>query len=140
MLRRMMIICFLMLLVSCQPVQTHDSSYIKTEDVVKVLEENDIWLTEGEITKGSVFGSKLQKVEPHFYLHMDSPFYIYEFGSSSDREKGQKEFYENIAEMDVVGFSMFENRNILILYVHQLDPERVMDDCIHESLDRLMEG
>jgi hypothetical protein len=110
--RKILSLCFLLLLVSCQSVS--DSSHITEEDVVKVLQENGVTLVEVDLPRGNVFGSELRKVKPGSYTLNKKPFYIYEFQNENDFEKGIREFAEKTATMELVSSSLFEKRNILI--------------------------
>jgi hypothetical protein len=119
-LKKLFSLCLLLFLVSCQSVQVNDSSPITEEEVVKALQENGVNLVEAEFPR-SVFGSKLRNVKPRTYELSEKPFFIFEFETEIEREKGSVEFAEKTATMELVSSSTFEKRNILIFYVHEHD-------------------
>ncbi|MCM3601031.1 hypothetical protein M3175_09835 [Robertmurraya korlensis] len=140
-LRKILNLCFLLLLVSCQTVS--DSSHITESDVVQVLQENGIQLVEVDFPSGNAYGSELRNVLPGTYLLNEKPFFIYEFENEKDIEKGIREFAKKTETMELVSSSLFEKRNILIFYVHEQDfdsGEIPFEKEIQESLDRISEG
>ena len=141
-LRKIISLCLLLLLVSCQSVQVNDSSRITEEEVVKALQENGVSLVEAEFLK-NVFGSKLRNVQPRVYELNEKPFFIFEFETEIERENGTKEFAEKTGAMELVSSSTFEKRNILIFYVHEQDinPDLVpFEKEIQEALEDISEG
>ena len=91
----------------------------------------------------NVFGSKLRNVQPRTYELSEKPFFIFEFETEIEREKGTKEFADKTATMELVTASTFEKRNILIFYVHEQDinPDSVpFEKEIQEALDGISEG
>lgn len=140
-LRKILKLCFLLLLVSCETVS--DSSHIKEEDVVKVLQECGIEIIKADFPQGNVFGSDLRNVTPGTYLLNEKPLFIYEFENENDLEKGIREFDKKTATAELVSYSILEKRNILIFYVHEQDfdsGEIPFEKEIQESLDRISEG
>lgn len=134
-------LCFLLLLVSCQSVS--DSSHITEGDVVKVLQESGIVLVEADFPRGNAFGSELRNVIPRTYLLNEKPFFIYEFENESDLEKGIREFAKKTATAELVSSSMFEKRNILIFYIHEQDFDSKIipfENEIQGALDSISEG
>ncbi|AYA75971.1 hypothetical protein DOE78_11270 [Bacillus sp. Y1] len=134
-------LCFLLLLVSCQSVS--DSSHITEGDVVKVLQESGIVLVEADFSQANVFGTELRNVIPRTYLLNEKPFFIYEFENESDLEKGIREFAKKTATAELVSSSMFEKRNILIFYVHEQDFDSKIipfENEIQGALDSISEG
>lgn len=134
-------LCFLLLLVSCQSV--NDSSHITEGDVVKVLQESGIVLVEADFPRRNAFGSELRNVKPGTYLLNEKPFFIYEFENESDLEKGIREFAKKTATAELVSSSMFEKRNILIFYVHEQDFDSKIipfENEIQGALDSISEG
>lgn len=134
-------LCFLLLLVSCQSVS--DSSHITEGDVVKVLQESGIVLVEADFPRGNAFGSELRNVIPRTYLLNEKPFFIYEFENESDLEKGIREFAKKTATAELVSSSMFEKRNILIFYVYEQDFDSKIipfENEIQGALDSISEG
>ncbi len=90
-----------------------------------------------------IIGSKLKNVKPGTYELSEKLFFIYEFATKNDRKKGAKEFAEKTATMDLVSFSMFEKRNILIFYVHEQDLNSnsvPFETEIQGALDSIIEG
>ncbi|WP_157077316.1 hypothetical protein [Robertmurraya korlensis] len=140
-MRKILSLCFLLLLVSCQSVS--DSSHITEGDVVKVLQENGVTLVAADFPQGNVFGSELTKVKPGSYTLNEKPFYIYEFQNENDVEKGIREFAKKTATMELVSSSLFEKRNILIFYVHEKDDHSEIipfEKEIQGALDLISEG
>jgi hypothetical protein len=140
-LRKILSVCFLLLLVSCQSVS--DSSHITEGDVVKVLQESGIVLVEADFSQANVFGTVLRNVIPGTYLLNEKPFFIYEFENENDLEKGIREFAKKTATMELVSSSMFEKRNILIFYVHEQDFDSKIipfENEIQGALDSISEG
>lgn len=139
------IICLflLLLMVSCQAEQVNDSSHITEEDVVTALKEKDVDLIEAEFSQTDIFNTELNNVEPGTYMLSEKLFYIYEFETEQDREKGLKEFNEKTATAELVTFSTFVKRNILIFYVHEQDSnlENIpFEKEILEALNSIIEG
>jgi hypothetical protein len=142
-LRKIISLCLLLFLASCQSVQINDSSHIIEKDVVKVLEENGVILVDAEFSRANVFGSKLKNVIPGSYKVEEKPFFIYEFENEKDLEIGLREFAEKTATMDLVSSSMFRKRNILIFYVHEQDINSMkipFEKEIQEGLNSIIEG
>ncbi|MGI8384181.1 hypothetical protein [Robertmurraya sp. P23] len=140
-LRKILSICFFLLLVSCQSVS--DSSHITEEDVVQVLQENGVQLVETDFPRGNSYGSELRNVTPGSYLLNGKPFFIYEFENEKDIEKGIREFAKKTETMELVSSSIFEKRNILIFYVHEKDFDSEIipfEKEIQDALDRISEG
>lgn len=140
-LRKILSLCLLLLLVSCQTVS--DSSYITEEEVVKVIQENGIQLVEADFPRGNAFGSELRNVTPGSYLLNEKPFFIYEFENEKEIEKAIREFAKKTETMELVSSSMFEKRNILIFYVHEQDFDSELipfEKEIQGTLDRISEG
>ena len=141
-LRKVFSLCLLLLLVSCQSVQVDDSSHITEEEVVNALQENGVNLVEAEFPQ-NVFGSNLRDVKPRTYELSEIPFFIFEFETENEREKGTKEFAEKTAAMELVSVSTIVKRNILIFYVHEqdIDSDSVpFEKEIREALDGISEG
>ena len=137
-LKKTLSFCLLLILASCQSVQVNNSSHITEEVVVKVLQENSVHLVEAKPSQENVFGSKLKNVYPGTYELGGMPFYIYEFATENELEKGMQEFDKKTATMDLVSSSMFIKRNILIFYVHEHDPNSESvpyEKEIQEALD-----
>lgn len=143
-MKKIISLCLLFFLASCQPaVQVSDSSHIAEEEVVDVFQENNIKLVEVESPQEGIFGSKLKGVKPGTYELNEKLIFIYEFATADDRENGKRAFAEKTELMNVVSFSMYEKRNILIFYVHEEDinSDRVpLEKEIKEALDSLIEG
>ncbi|QCJ45432.1 hypothetical protein FAY30_26155 (plasmid) [Bacillus sp. S3] len=142
-MRKIFILCLLLFLVSCQSVQVNDSSHITEEEVVRALQEKGVKLVEAEFPRENIFGSKLKSVKPGTYELSGKPFSVYEFASENDRKNGAKEFAEKTAVMNLVSFSRFEKRNILIFYVHEqdLNSDSVLFETeIQGALDSIIEG
>ncbi|MCG7344926.1 hypothetical protein MHZ92_12330 [Sporosarcina sp. ACRSL] len=91
---------------------------------------------------GNVYGSKLININPKTYQLNEKPFFIYEFATEIDREKGTSEFAKKTATMELVSASTFEKRNILIFYVHdQVNSDSVpFEKEIQGALDSISEG
>ncbi|MCL1696726.1 hypothetical protein [Lysinibacillus sp. BPa_S21] len=142
-MRKIVSLCLLLFLVSCQSVQVNDSSHITEEEVVRVLQENGVKLVGAESSRENIFGSKLKDVNPGAYKLSEKQLFIYEFATVNDREKGTKEFAEKTATMNLVSFSMFKKRNILIFYLHgqNLNSESIpFEKEIKGALDSISEG
>lgn len=140
-LRKILSLCLLLLLVSCQTVS--DSSYITEEEVVKVIQENGIQLVKADFPRGNAFGSELRNVTPGRYLLNEKSFFIYEFENEKEIEKAISEFAKKTETMELVSSSMFEKRNILIFYVHEQDFDSELipfEKEIQGTLGRISEG
>ena len=140
-MRKVIILCLLLFLAACQPAQVSDSSHITEEEVVKALQDKDVVLIEAEFPR-NVFGSRLRNVKPGTYEVSGKPFFIFEFETENDLDKGIKEFAEKTATMDLVSSTTFEKRNILIFYVHEQDinSDVPFEKEIQEALDGMSEG
>ncbi len=141
-MRKILSLCLLLFLVACQSVQIHDSSHITEKEVVKALRDNGVNLAKAKFPR-SVYGSKLGNVQPRTYEVGEKPFFIFEFKTENDREKGKKEFAKKTATMDLVSTSRFEKRNILIFYVHRQDlnlDNVPFEKVIQGALDGISEG
>lgn len=141
-MRKVISLCLLLFLAACQSVQVNDSSHITEEEVVKALQDNGVILVEAEFPK-NVFGSKLRNVKPGTYEVSGKPFFIFEFKTENDLDKGKKEFAEKTATMELVSATTFEKKNILIFYVHEQDMNSdsvPFEKEIQEALDGISEG
>jgi hypothetical protein len=141
-LKKVISLCLLLFLAACQPVHVNDSSHITKEEVVIAMQDNGINLVEAEFSK-SVYGSKLRNVKPIAYEVGGKPFFIFEFKTENDLDKGLKEFAKKTETMDLVSASKFEKRNILIFYVHgqDINSDSVpFEKEILEALDGISEG
>ena len=141
-MRKIFSLCLLLFLAACQPVQVNDSSHIAEDEVVKALTDNGVNLVEAEFLK-NVFGSKLGNVKPGTYEVSGKPFFIFEFKTENDLDKGKKEFAKKTETMNLVSASKFEKRNILIFYVHEqdLNSDSVpFEKEIQKALDGISEG
>ncbi|MEK4425627.1 hypothetical protein [Solibacillus sp. FSL K6-1523] len=68
---------------------------------------------------------------------------IYEFGTQEDREKGEKEFATKTANFNLVSYTSFIKRNLLIFYVYEEDLNSNQIPFYTEKqavLDSLFEG
>jgi hypothetical protein len=142
-LRKVIGLCLVFLLASCQVVQINDSSHITEKDVVKVLEENGVRLVEAEFSSEHIYGSKIKNVKPGSYTLEEKPFFIYEFKNEKELKKGLREFDKKTATMDLVSASTFRKRNILIFFVHEQDLSTLdipFEKEIKEGLNSLIEG
>ncbi len=129
---------FLVFLVSCQ---TYSSAHITKEEVVRVLLDYQVELLDTNIPRGKPFGTKLNRVKPSEYELSGKPFYIYEFASEDDLKKGKGDFGEKTAAMNLVSYRIFEKRNILIFYVHEINSEEIpFEKEIEEALASIIEG
>lgn len=142
-MKKIFILCLLLFLVSCQSTQVNDSSHITEKEVVIALQEKGVKLVGAEFSRENIFGSRLKRVKPGTYELSGKPFSVYEFASDNDRKKGAKEFAEKTASMNLVSFSRFEKRNILIFYVHEQDINSdiiLFETEIQGALDSIIEG
>ena len=133
----------LLFLTGCVETKVYDSSHISKAEVVEVLQNHNIELTEGTSVKGAIFTSKLKGVKPEEYELNEKLFVIYEFDTPEEREKSEKEFATKTTSMNVVSYKSFIKRNILIFYVHgeDLNSNQVpFENEIQEALDGLIEG
>jgi len=125
-------------LVSCQ---TYSSAHITKEEVVGVLQDYQVELLEANIPRGKPFGTKLNRVKPSEYELSGKTFYIYEFETEEDLKKGKSDFGEKTADMKLVSYETFENRNILIFYVHGINSGEIpFEKEIGEALASIIEG
>ncbi len=128
---------------SCQAAQVTDSSHITEAEVVEAFQENNVKLVEVKAPQDGIFGSKLKGVKPRAYELNSKFIFIYEFATADDPENGKKAFAEKTASRNVVSYSMFEKRNILIFYVHGEDLNSTsvpFEKEIKEALNSLVEG
>lgn len=140
-LKRVIIFCLLLFLTGC--VQVSDSSHISEAEVVEAFYDNNVRLAEEKSQQEEIFSSKINGVKPGIYELNKKYIYIYEFDTPNNREDGKKVFVEKTASMNLVSYSSFEKRNILIFYVHgeDLNTDSVpFEKEIQEALDRLIEG
>lgn len=141
--KQAIICCMLLFLTGCVETKVYDSSHISKAEVVEVLRNHTIDLTEGKFVEETIFVSKLNGVKPQVYELNEKLFVIYEFDTPEEREKGEKEFATKTASMNVVSYKSFIKRNILIFYVHgeSLNSNQVpFENEIQEALDSLIEG
>ncbi|GEM_PF-6439993 len=141
-MKKVISFCFLLFLVACQPVQTNDSSHITEEEVVMALQDNEIVLVKTEFPKNP-YGQKLGNVKPGTYEVNKKQLYIFEFKTENDLEKGKIEFAKKIEKMKLNAVSVFEKRNILIIYVHQqneISGSAPVEKEIQKALDGIIEG
>ena len=142
----MISLCLLLLfLASCQLlyVQEHNSSHIAEPEVVEAFQENSVKLEAVKSPQDDIFASELNGVKPGIYELNTKFIFIYEFDTPDDRENGEKAFAEKTASMNLVSYSMFENRNILIFYVHGEDVNSdsvPFETEIQKVLDSFIEG
>jgi len=142
-LKQAIIICLLLFLTGCVQTEVYDSSHISEAEVVEALQNYNIDLTEGTFVEEEIFVSKLNGVKPGEYELNEKLIVIYEFDTSEEREKGEKEFATKTASMNLVSYKSFIKRNILIFYVHgeDLNSNQVpFEKEIQEALDSLIEG
>ncbi|MEW9110020.1 hypothetical protein ACQCT6_04215 [Cytobacillus gottheilii] len=142
-MKKLIIICLVMLLISCQAQKTNDSSLLTEEEIVAAFIENGINLEEADSTKGDVFGFKLNHVKPAVYKLNAKKLYIFEFKSEEALKKGLNDFDDQTAAMNLVSFRTYEKRNILIFYVHEQNlrsKDIPYEKEIQETLDRMIEG
>ena len=68
---------------------------------------------------------------------------IYEFDTPEEREKGEKQFANKTAAMNLVSYKSFIKRNILIFYVHgeDLNSNHIpFEKEIQKALDSFIEN
>lgn len=141
--KQVIIICILLFLTGCVQTIIIDSSHISEREVVVALQNQNIELTEGGSVKGTIFTSKLKGVKPQVYELNEKLFLIYEFDTPEELDKGEKEFANKTASMNLVSYKTFTKRNILIFYVHgeDLNSNQIpFEKEIQEALDSLIEG
>lgn len=142
-MKQVIIFCMLLFLTGCSETKVYDSSHISKAEVVEVLQNYTIDLTEGKFVEETIFVSKLNDVKPEEYELDEKLFVIYEFDTPEEREKGEKEFATKTASMNLVSYKSFIKRNLLIFYVHgeNLHSNQVpFEKEIQEALDSLIEG
>lgn len=134
----------LLFLTGCVQTEVNDSSHITEVEVVEALQNHNIELTEGTSVKGTIFTSKLKGVKPQVYELNEKLFVIYEFDTPEGLEKGEKEFANKTASMNLVSYETFIKRNIMIFYVHEehLNSNKIIPFVkeIQEALDSFIEG
>ncbi|WP_251636864.1 hypothetical protein [Sporosarcina sp. NCCP-2716] len=142
-MKKVISFCFLLFLVACQPVQTNDSSHITEEEVIMALQDNEIVLVKTEFPKNP-YGQKLGNVKPGTYeVNTKKQLCIFEFKNDNDLKKGKIEFANRIEKMELNTVSVFEKRNILIIYVHQqneISGSAPVEKEIQKALDGIIEG
>ncbi|MGE7930714.1 hypothetical protein [Lysinibacillus xylanilyticus] len=142
-MRQVIIFCMLLFLTGCVQIEVNDSSHITEVEVVETLQNHNIELTEGTFVEEDIFTSKLNGVKPEVYELNKKWLVIYEFDTAEEREKGEKEFATKTANINLVSYTSFIKRNILIFYVHgeDLNSNQVpFEKEIQEALDSLIEG
>ena len=145
-MKRIFILCFIFLLVGCSLVDEdlgyYDSSNISEEDLVDALREHGVPVVESKL-KDNIFGFKLNKVKPGAYELDDKQLFIYEYKTEDDRDKGLEQFNKNTETMNVVSYTVFTHRNILMFYVHAEDLSAItipFENEINEALESFVEG
>ncbi|MGE7945090.1 hypothetical protein ACQKNB_23870 [Lysinibacillus xylanilyticus] len=142
-MRQVIIFSMLLFLTGCVQTEVNDSSNITEVEVVETLQDHNIELTEGTFVEEDIFTSKLNGVKPEVYELNKKWIVIYEFDTAEEREKGEKEFATKTANINLVSYTSFIKRNILIFYVHgeDLNSNQVpFEKEIQEALDSLIEG
>jgi len=141
-LKQVIIIFMLLFLTGCVQTEVYDSSHISESAIVEALQNHNVELTEGTL-EDSIFTSKLNDVKPEVYEIHKKWIVIYEFETSEEREKGEKEFADKTASINLVSYKKFSKRNILIFYVHgeDLNSNQIpFEKEIQEAMDSLIEG
>lgn len=145
-MRKFISICLLLLLVGCslvdEDLEHHISSNISEEDLVKALHEHGVHIVEIK-SKDNIFGSKLNQVKPGAYELDDKQLFIYEYKSADERDEGLEQFKKNTETMNVVSYTLFKHRNILMFYVHAEDLSATSIPYvkeINEALKSFVEG
>lgn len=142
-MKQAIILCMLLFLTGCGQTGADSSSHISDREVVVALKNHNIELTEGTSVKGTIITSKLKGVKPQVYELNEKLFVIYEFDTPEELEKGEKEFANKTASMNLVSYKTFTKRNILIFYVHgeNLNSNQIpFEKEIQEALKSLIEG
>ena len=142
-MKQAIILCMLLFLTGCVYTEVNDSSHISKFEVVEALQKHNVELTEGTFLEDDIFTSKLNDVKPKVYEINNIWMVIYEFDTPEKREKGEKEFANKTASINLVSYKTFAKRNILIFYVHGEDSNSnqiPFEKEIQEALDSLIEG
>ena len=140
-MKKMISICLLLFLIGCSSV--HISSHITEEELVKALHEHSVNVVETKSLKDNIFGSKLNRVKPSAYELDDKQLFIYEYKTEDDRDKSLEQFNKNTETMNVVSYTVFTHRNILMFYVHaeNLDTTSIpYEKEINDALRSFVEG
>jgi len=144
-MKKFICISLLLFLVGCslvdEDLRYYDSSNISEEDLVEALREHGVPVVETKL-KDNIFGSKLNKVKPGAYELDDKQLFIYEYKTEKDRDNGLEQFNKNTETMNVVSYTVFTHRNILMFYVHaeNLDTtlipyEKEMNDALRSFVE-----
>ena len=105
---------FLILLTSgCSQKQ----STISINTLLTHLSEQDLHIVKDDDVTATIFTRKLHHEKPFTYLINDQPAFIYVFSSTKNRVKGIKQFKHDTESVNLVMYSYFEHKNILIFYV-----------------------
>lgn len=141
-MKKLILLCFVLILVACQEETFHNSAHITEEETVLVLKEHDVELKKIKRSKDNIYASKLNGKKPGAYELDGKDFLIYEFKSSDDVSKALKEFDKRTETMDIVSAKTYVKRNILIFYVHAQDLSKTIpnDQAIEQALASLIEG
>lgn len=140
-MKKVFVICMLLFLTGCAPLDTVESSaHITDTDVVEALQNHHIDATLGKFEGNAIFTSKLNGQKPVVYEFNQKWLVIYEFDTPEDREKGEKEFVNNTASMDFISYKSYVKRNILLYYVHGEEDQVPFESEIQQALDSLIEG
>ena len=143
-MKRIFILCFIFLLVGCSfnNLEYYNSSNISEEDLVEAIREHGVPIVEAK-SKDNIFGSKLNKVKPGAYELDDKHLFIYEYKTEDDRDKSLEQFNKNTETMNVVSYTVFTHRNILMFYVHaeNLDTTSIPYEIeMNDALRSFVEG
>lgn len=133
----------LLFLTGCVHTEVNDSSHISKIEVVEALQNHNVELTERTFLEDDIFTSNLNGVKPKVYEINNKWMVIYEFDTPEKREKGEKEFANKTASMNLVSYKTFTKRNIMIFYVHgeDLNSNQIpFEKEVQEALDSLIEG
>ena len=145
-MKKFICISLLLFLVGCSLVDEdlnyYDSSNISEEDLVEALREYGVPVVESKL-KDNIFGSKLNQVKPGAYELDDKQLFIYEYKTEDDRDNGLEQFNKNTETMNVVSYTVFTHRNILMFYVHaenlnvatSIPYEKEMNDALRSFVE-----
>ncbi|MBS4200037.1 hypothetical protein KHA93_10255 [Bacillus sp. FJAT-49732] len=128
----------MMLLSGCR---TSDPNMVDLEEVLSAFKEQNLLLEVTKVPTKNIFGMKLNRVRPDSYKLDDKLLLIYMYTSIKEREKALQDFRNKTATFNLVSFTYYEVKNVLIFYVHGLDLSKkvAIDEKIQKVVGELNE-
>ncbi|QED46103.1 hypothetical protein [Cytobacillus dafuensis] len=131
-------VTIVLFLTSCQKIS--DASVITLKQVLTSFEEQQLSLKEIEVSKDNIFGMKLNGVRPYSYELEGKSLFVYIYKSTKEREQGLEDFRHKTANANIVSFSNYEVKNVLIFYVYEKDLDFEVDNKIQNVVSKFNES